>query len=283
MSNSISEAFEGGFLNVPLQTQIDHCDTYELAPLLLTLFKNAQPVLEAGCGSGHWNAWLAKNGIRSLGLDWSERLCRRAASELPWCWFTAGEMERLPLRSESLGGLMALGSIEHSAAGPMRALKEFHRVLRVGGIAIVTVPYGGWLRRTIMLLLNPVTVLKSNRWLRRILRKNGSGGRSLRDAQKGVVKSWFPRFAHDSSGYFFYEYEFNKRQMRQFLTKSGFNVLQEFVGFGDEGILHNFGRLAAAWNTEHEVVELSIVGKLLRQAMPVSIMGHMLCCVVTKE
>jgi ubiquinone/menaquinone biosynthesis C-methylase UbiE len=154
MSNSVGDSFERTFLDIPLNTQTDHCDEYELAPLILRLFKSAQPVLEAGCGSGRWNAWLARQGIWSVGLDWSEGLCRRAASELPDCSFIAGDMQTMPLRAHAFGGLIALGSVEHTSAGPLKALREFRRVLKAGGVAVVTVPYVGRLRRALLLTIS---------------------------------------------------------------------------------------------------------------------------------
>src|SRR5712692_8397178 len=145
MVSSISDSFERDFLSAPLQVQIMHCDRYELAPLFTKLFKENQPVLEAGCGSGRGNAWFTKQGIMSTGLDWSDELCKRARSEIPECRFVTGDMQNMPFEDGEFGGLIALGSIEHMPNGPIKALKEFHRVLKPCGIAVITVPHGGWL------------------------------------------------------------------------------------------------------------------------------------------
>jgi SAM-dependent methyltransferase len=283
MANSISDSFQRAFLITPLQAQIDHCDGYELAPLFMSLFRENQPVLEAGCGSGRWNAWLAQRGITSTGLDWSDELCKRARSEIPECRFVTGDMQDMPFEESEFGGLIALGSVEHMQSGPTKVLNEFSRVLRPNGVAVVTVPYGGWLRRLRLLLLRPISVLKANRSLRRILNKKGWNGRSLKAARKETNTSWSPTFSCDDDGYFFYEYEFNKKQMRSFLNQSGFEIVREFVGFGNEGILHNFGRLAASWNSESADVNFNILGKVLRAIIPVNLMGHMLCYVVRKK
>jgi hypothetical protein len=36
----------------------------------------------------------------------------------------------------------------------------------------------------------------------------------------------------------------------EFLQKAGFEVLRCFAGFGNDGILHNFGGLAGTWNAQ---------------------------------
>jgi SAM-dependent methyltransferase len=134
--NGCQDAFERSFLSQPLEKQIEDCNRYELAPIFLDLFRNRQPVLEAGCGSGRWCAWFYRNGIQSDGVDWSKRLCDRAKAEIPSSSFFACDMQFLPMPNEQYGGLIALGSIEHLIDGPLRALREFHRVLRNDSIAV---------------------------------------------------------------------------------------------------------------------------------------------------
>lgn len=140
MSGEIAASFEKSFLSVPLTKQILDCDNYELAPLFRELFADAQPVLEAGCGSGRWCAWLQSHGVAADGVDWSPTLCERAAQEIPGSHFYARDMSDTGLPDGSYGGLLALGSIEHTADGPQKALVEFHRLLRPRGTAVVIRP-----------------------------------------------------------------------------------------------------------------------------------------------
>jgi hypothetical protein len=71
--------------------------------------------------------------------------------------------------------------------------------------------------------------------------------------------------------------------MRTFLTDARFLILRELVAFGNEGVLHNFGRLAGRWNEERNDEDLTILGRLLRKIIPVSASGHMLCYVVQNQ
>lgn len=279
--NKVSTSFEAGFMSRALAEQIDECDRYELAPLFLQCFRDHQPVLEAGCGSGRWCAWLRNRGIHCDGVDWSRQLCDRAAKEIPQARFFACDMAAVPVPDGSYGGIVALGSIEHTVAGPMAALAEFRRLLRPGGLAVITMPYGSPLRRLMAPLSRILQGIKAAPIVRRMFGKQ-VGGASLATARRGPRADWLPQFGHGEDGWFFYEYRFSKPQARRFLSDSGLTVREEFVGFADEGILHHFGRLAGRWNEERGAVDFTLAGRFLRAAVPVGIAGHMLCYLVER-
>jgi SAM-dependent methyltransferase len=107
---------------------------------LRPLLKADARVLEAGCGLGQWVIYLSRQGFNALGLDFSPRLIsevRSNHSEVPWL---AGTIQHMPLATGSLDAVISWGVIEHDEEGPGAALQEFARVLRPGGIAVVTVP-----------------------------------------------------------------------------------------------------------------------------------------------
>jgi SAM-dependent methyltransferase len=258
------------------------CDQYELANLFLDLFRNNQPVLEAGCGSGRWCGWFVQNDIQSDGIDWSNELCQRAQREIPKSRFIPCDMQQLPFKDSSYGGLIALGSIEHNPDGPMGALKEFHRVLQPESVAVITVPFGGSLRRIMRFLSRPIVAFKSNALIRHLFGKRVPVGATLAEAKQTTRVEWHPQFTLSEKGWYFYEYEFNAEQMRTLLTEAKLLIVREFVGFGNEGVLHNFGSLAGRWNEERNDVDFTVFGRLLRKTIPVSVCGHMLCYVVQK-
>jgi ubiquinone/menaquinone biosynthesis C-methylase UbiE len=280
--NEIRNSFEESFLSCQFAKQVRHCKENELAPLFMELFKKGEYLLEAGCGSGRWNVWLKQHGISSIGLDCSERLCAAAKREFPECGFISGDMKNMPFFDKTFDGVIALGSVEHDPEGPGLSLKEFYRVLKRGGIAVITVPYGGRLRRFMRYVSRPALIIKSRKFLRRIFKKKGWNGVSLTEARKNTILKWHPHFSVEQNGYFFYEYEFSKEHMRDFLRQTGFTILKEFVGFGNEGILHNFGKISGKWNRDRADVDFTIFGRLSRKLLPTAIMGHMLCYVVKK-
>ncbi len=257
----IAGAFEESFLSVPLETQILHCDHYELANLFGSVLPAHQPILEAGCGSGRWVGWFVRKGWQASGVDWSEALCASARSAIPEGEFVAADIAEMPFENASFGSIVALGSIEHKSEGPAAILKEFHRLLRPDGVAIVTVPYLGPLRRT-------------RRALRRLM---GKADERLVRAPAPHDGKWAADYHHDDDGWSFFQYLFNKRQMRQLIEESGFVVEREFVDFKDEGVLHVLGRLAGSYDYAAGHVRLNAMGRLCKAAVPVGAIGHMLC------
>jgi SAM-dependent methyltransferase len=95
----------------------------------------AGPVLDAGCGPGHVAGYLAGRGVQAFGLDLSPAMCVIAGRTVPTC---AGDLTTLPLRSGTFAGVVSLYAVIHlDAAGRRAAYREFARVLRPGGHALI--------------------------------------------------------------------------------------------------------------------------------------------------
>jgi SAM-dependent methyltransferase len=97
-------------------------------------------VLEAGCGIGTDAAQLARGGARYTGLDAShtaiELARRRFELEALPGDFVPGSVTDLPFPDESFDLVYSHGVIHH-IPDPAAAVREFHRVLRPGGHALV--------------------------------------------------------------------------------------------------------------------------------------------------
>jgi SAM-dependent methyltransferase len=95
-------------------------------------------VADLGAGGGHACALLAQHGLYPVACD-IEPDARRAARDLglPAVGLDAGA--GLPFRSGALAGILAGEIIEH-LFDPERLLRECHRVLRPGGMLVVTTP-----------------------------------------------------------------------------------------------------------------------------------------------
>jgi SAM-dependent methyltransferase len=106
-------------------------------------------LLEAGCGMGIRVAELAGLGYRTVGIDYVEQALRPLKSANPDQTLLAGDIHRLPFQSESFGAYLSFGVLEHFDFGPGPALAEAWRILRPGGVLVVSVPVPSLVRRLV--------------------------------------------------------------------------------------------------------------------------------------
>jgi ubiquinone/menaquinone biosynthesis C-methylase UbiE len=126
------------------ESEIRMWDFYGMRQWVLKYVPRFGKTLEAGCGLGRYNFYLSQLGIEMEGLDLHKPTIKRL---LEWqkkhhlsCNFVAGNVTNLSYEDNSLSGYISLGVVEHFIEGPNKALKEAFRVLRPGGIAIITTP-----------------------------------------------------------------------------------------------------------------------------------------------
>lgn len=104
-------------------------------------------VLEAGCGTGLWVRRLREHGYNCIGLDFaisSLASSKAVCNALP---LIGGDVLNLPFADGSLAAYLSFGVVEHFEGGPGPALREAARVLRPGGVALISVPYKNRLRQ----------------------------------------------------------------------------------------------------------------------------------------
>jgi ubiquinone/menaquinone biosynthesis C-methylase UbiE len=97
-------------------------------------------LLDAGCGMGLWPVFLRGRGYSTIGVDFSTELIDTLRERYPAMDWRAGQVQELPVRTGSVDAVISWGVIEHDETGPAKALREFSRVLRPGGLAFITVP-----------------------------------------------------------------------------------------------------------------------------------------------
>ena len=101
-------------------------------------------VVEGGCGLGRYVFYLKRLGIDIEGIDFSHEAVDKL-NEIkhkidPSTKFDYGDVTSLPYEDNSVSGYISLGVVEHFIEGPQKAIAEAYRVLKPGGIAIITVP-----------------------------------------------------------------------------------------------------------------------------------------------
>jgi SAM-dependent methyltransferase len=161
-------------------------------------------VVEAGCGLARYVFYLSRLGIDIDGIDFHEDSVERART---WardngfdCEFNVADVLQLPYESDSVSGYLSFGVVEHFIEGPEKAIREAHRVLRPGGIAVITTP----------------SVSFSQVYLR------------LASRMKGLVKSAIGMPGKKSE---FFQYWYTPGRLASFVQDSGLKVV--LSGGGD--------------------------------------------------
>ena len=96
------------------------------------------PLLDAGCGPGHWTAHLGAHGSDVRGVDQVPAFIDHARTTHPGLPFRVGSIDALEDPAGTYGGVLAWYSlIHHEPTAIGRALDEFARVLRPDGRLLV--------------------------------------------------------------------------------------------------------------------------------------------------
>ena len=143
--------------------------------------------LEAGSGLSAVVITLRGMGYRAQGLDYAINALLVSRRHDPGLPLAAGDVHHLPYRDNCFGSYLSFGVLEHFEHGMRPALAEAYRVLKPGGVLVLTIPY-------------PNLVHRAVQWKRRL-----AGAGQLTD---------------DS----FYESAYTRRQLIEAVSRAGFRV-----------------------------------------------------------
>ena len=92
------------------------------------------PVIDAGCGPGHWTNYLVQRGTVASGVDLSPGFIAHARAQYSGVSFEVGDIDAFDITTGALGGLLSWYSLIHHEPRSIHIpLAEFARVLRPGG------------------------------------------------------------------------------------------------------------------------------------------------------
>lgn len=104
---------------------------------LVERYSNGGVILDLGCGSGLITRHL--HGKLVIGLDINPWLVEKVKLRLPGVEFIVGDAESLPLKSGTFDTVICTEVLEHLPI-PAEAMKEISRILKGGGLLIISVP-----------------------------------------------------------------------------------------------------------------------------------------------
>jgi SAM-dependent methyltransferase len=116
-------------------------------PALVRHLPRDGAIVEAGSGLGHWVALLREAGFDAFGVDASREALVRSRQVFPGLRFDEADVLNLPFADGALAGYVSFGVAEHFEDGPQALLREAARVLRDGGVMVISVPWLSPLRR----------------------------------------------------------------------------------------------------------------------------------------
>lgn len=195
-------------------------DDYEFRcrydPLRILLDKylpNEGAILEGGCGPAHWLMYYRDKGYDIIGVEYAEDTVKRIKATFPDVPVYKGDIAQLDFPDNHFGAYYSGGVVEHFEEGPEKALREAHRVLKPGGLFLITVPYANISRRIVV------------GWHLRLLRRQSTPLAKRLDGRKA---SWTicqrPTVAPSPvQNYHFHEYIQSIPEFCHYLNEAGFD------------------------------------------------------------
>ncbi|MCK9878967.1 class I SAM-dependent methyltransferase [Frankia sp. Ag45/Mut15] len=195
-------------------------------------------VLEAGCGPGEFSVAMAVRGFTADAVDWAPRTVARLRAAAPQLRVWQGDVRALEVPDGCYDAVYSPGVCEHFETGPGEVLRETFRVLRPGGIALVSTPcFSPLLRALGRVATSPVAAARPEAAPR------SDGGGSSADIRPTSVDGaaerrsagaplWLPRPREGE----FYQYAFTPAGLAAELRAVGFEAVRA----------HPYGALATA-------------------------------------
>jgi len=119
---------------------------------LLGHIRPGDRVLDLGCGDGRFSAVLRDHGAAAVAVDIAETAVRRAGDAHPWLDVRrVGEGDPLPFEEDAFDAVWAGEVLEH-VVDTVALVAEVRRVLRFGGVLLVTTPYHGRVATAVLAL-----------------------------------------------------------------------------------------------------------------------------------
>lgn len=133
----------------------------EIKFLVDNYIKPGEKVLDLGCGNGRFYEFFKEKGVDYFGVDNSEKLIEIAKNCYPQAKFRVADALNLPFSDNHFDKIYCIAVLHHIPSDEFRLqfLKEIKRILRPGGLLILTV-WRLWQKRTFWKLLFKYIFLK---------------------------------------------------------------------------------------------------------------------------
>jgi 2-polyprenyl-3-methyl-5-hydroxy-6-metoxy-1,4-benzoquinol methylase len=125
-------------------SKINNSETNKRIKVIFDIFLHKNELknkkfLEVGCGLGYFSNKASKLGAKVTGIDIGPNLVKINKKLTPSGTFIVSSASNLPFKDETFDVVLSTEVIEH-VDNQKRAIKEISRVLKKGGILVITTP-----------------------------------------------------------------------------------------------------------------------------------------------
>ncbi len=193
------------------------CDIDPLVRILDRYLPKEGKILEGGCGIGQYVAHYHRKGYDIEGIDYSKAAIERILNYDKTLPVKMADVRSLPYPDNFFTAYYSGGVVEHFEEGPRDVLREAARVLKPGGVLLISVPY-----------FNPVRSLYS---ISNFLTRSGNKTKIDMDNRnlKYILTSEHKKEHSPFPGYVFHKYCYKKNELIKPLKENNFLVLSDKV------------------------------------------------------
>lgn len=234
------------------------CEVDDVWHLVQQYFPPGVRVLESGCGLGRYVRFLTDRGWKVTGLEYVPETVRQVKELWPDLDVIQGDAAASPFADNQFDAVLSLGVVEHWPDGPAAPLRELFRVLKPGGVGIITVP-----------LHNSVRKFKRRFWWnelvgipRALARRILKGKRQpLLRLETGYLYPVYPAYGS------FFEYRMTFEQFAAEVRQAGFEIMEQCPTALWDGLYHDLNPLKIVVRFKDWAFNPSWIGRSLRRVL----------------
>ncbi|MFI5166662.1 MAG: class I SAM-dependent methyltransferase [Thermoanaerobaculales bacterium] len=194
-------------------------------------------ILEAGSGSGRVVKYFHDLGYRHVtGIELNRGIVDTLNQRFPELDIIQGNILAMPFDDRVFDLVVSYGVVEHFQQSVEAPLRQLFRVLKTGGIAIVTVPSLNTIRRAKLFLSKHLRFLclTENNLVRRLFGRKPLP-RTRND--KGYLYYVYPQFGD------FFEYRLKPEEFEELCLRAGFEIIESVPVGHIDGLFLESGRI----------------------------------------
>jgi SAM-dependent methyltransferase len=271
-NNFVMEKYDSQWKISYLESEIANCPDYDLFHILQKYVTRDKKILDAGCGLGRWVFYYHRLGYNIIGIDWSQKTVDMLKAYDSNVKIFQGDVRKTTFKDEEFDIILSLGAVENTIEGPENALADSYRILKEGGLLIITVTMLSLTRKFLNLFKDHLTVIKA------LFRDKY---KELKLLKSKSISNLYMNILFENNNYNFFDYKFPLETFISYIEAAGFQILETKIAFYEEGSYQDLGSLVGSWDYNKGKFEKNIFGRTLYKLFP-KLFPHMICCVAKK-